>query len=288
MAHRKKRTVGHWLLRILAALILLVLLLAAILAGLLAWRLSRLQNGSDFSFDYSIQSTSTKPPAAYTALEMVGALQGTVQGQSGRQQLQAALYIPGSEQPVTDLYADSELVLVDVGQLYRSIAAGIIQQYPLAGYLLPDWTMGDYISQIQLAELLGYPPVSAGLPEITSLELSLLALEPVSWEGGLDGYLYLTPKQPLESGIKLTIGLPLRSLISEFTKVYLRIEDNQNGLVIELTGKALAVENQLTAPESRISDDRIALLRDIRVAVQELYALVQSSLDQLNVPAAES
>ena len=54
---------------------------------------------------------------------------------------------PGVYQQQRDLY--------DVGQLYKNIRSSITGSYPLASLLLPDWSLGSYISQAQLASLLG-------------------------------------------------------------------------------------------------------------------------------------
>ena len=50
------------------------------------------------------------------------------------------------------MYISSSETLYDVGQLYKISALSITGSYPLAS-LAPDWSLGSYISQAQLASL---------------------------------------------------------------------------------------------------------------------------------------
>ena len=119
---------------------------------------------SSFSLDYQITSTAAEEPALYKVLAQFGGTSGRVDGQYTPEALQLELYpqASGSSQPLTRLYISKDETLYDAGQLYRTLRSSITDNYPLAGMLIPEWNMGSYISQTQLASLLGVmipPPV---------------------------------------------------------------------------------------------------------------------------------
>ena len=88
------------------------------------------------------------------------------------------------------MYISSSETLYDVGQLYKNIRSSITGSYPLASLLLPDWSLGSYISQAQLASLLGVDTTATSLQDMTEFELPQKKLQRVQPENAKDGYLY--------------------------------------------------------------------------------------------------
>ena len=121
-------------------------------------RAGALQKGSAFSFDYQVTSTAAEPSAAYNTLKALDGLTGTLSGQSSGSDLYLAWYAAGQDQPFTDIYVQDGTVLLNIRQIYRTFLSGLSAKYPLIGSLIPDWTLGDYITQDQLAVLMGSQP----------------------------------------------------------------------------------------------------------------------------------
>ena len=88
------------------------------------------------------------------------------------------------------MYVSGSETLYDVGQLYKNIRSSITGSYPLASFLMPDWTLGNYVSQAQLASLLGVGTEATSLQDMTEFELPQKKPQRVQPEGALDGYLY--------------------------------------------------------------------------------------------------
>ena len=160
----------------LRAVLALLVVLALALLGLYAFiraRAGALQAGAAFTFDYTVTSTASEPSLAYSTLRSLDALTGSVAGQSSGDSLYLAWYntpasafqseqAPGPDQAFTDLYVKDGQVYLNVRQIYRTLLSGLTAQYPAASALIPDWGLGDYITQAQLARLLNsQPAVSA-------------------------------------------------------------------------------------------------------------------------------
>lgn len=258
-----------------AGLILLAVLLVLALALLLLIRsrAGALQKGSAFSFDYQITSTSQEPSLAYSTLEALDGLTGTLQGQSSGSSLYLAWYAAGKEEPFTDLYVKDGKVLLNIRQIYRTFLSGLNARYPLIGSLIPDWNLGDYISQDQLATLTGKQPAVSEMEHFSMSSFALFSLKQVHPEDGLEGYLYFTPKQTQGDAV-VTIGFPIQSLWTEFFRCQVLIDLPSQGLHIELTGKALAGDYDIQLPDSVMKDEDINALAEIIQTVRSLAALV--------------
>ncbi len=77
------------------------------------------------------------------------------------------------------------------GSFTKISAASITDNYPLAGVLIPEWNMGSYISQTQLASLLDVDDTATSLQSMNEFELPQKKLQSAySREGAKDGYLY--------------------------------------------------------------------------------------------------
>ena len=159
---RRSRTVLLAVLALLAAAALALLGLYAFIRA----KAGALQAGAAFTFDYTVTSTSPEPSTAYAVLDALDALTGSVTGQSSGDSLYLAWYnvgsaafqsdqAPGPDQAFTDLYVKDGLVYLNVRQIYRTLLSGLSAQYPVITSLIPDWGLGDYITQTQLARETG-------------------------------------------------------------------------------------------------------------------------------------
>ena len=276
---------SRWPLRLAAVVLAAALLVLAGLYITARRRADALLRGAAFVFDYTVTSTAPEPSLAYSTLEALDAVEGSIAGQSSGDDLQIAWYAlpaaafqseqaPGSEEAFTDLVAADGQVYLNVRQIYRTFLSGLNARYPIAASLIPDWGLGDYITQTQLARLLGAEPAAAGLAGYSVSAFSPGQLKRAEPADGLDGYLYFTPKQPLE-GAEVTVGFPLRSLWADFFTCHVLVDLPAQGLHFELTGRALPYENAIAAPASVMRDEDIAALADIFAAVRSLAALVQ-------------
>lgn len=256
-----------------------IVLLAVIVLALLAFylvvrsRAGALQKGSAFSFDYQVTSTAEKPSIAYSTLEALGGLSGRLDGQSSGNSLFLSWYADGKEEPFTDLYLKDSEVLLNIHQIYRTFLSGLSAKYPLIGSLIPDWTLGDYVTQDQLATLTGRQPAVSEMENYSASAFSPSSLERVYPENALDGYLYFTPKQPLGDAV-VTIGFPVQSLWTEFFRCQVLIDVPSQGLHLEMTGKALPGDYDIQLPTSVMKDEDIAALSEIIQAVRSLVDLV--------------
>ena len=162
-----------------AALVVVLCLLALCLAaggtvyGLLSRKVKAIQAGADFDFRYTVTSTASRTPALYGVLEQVGATQGTVSGQYAPGRFQFTLTSQKNSSAFTRVYIDANETLYDAGQLYTYLRGEIVAAAPLAGLVLPNWSMGSYISQTQLASLLGVELSAVEMQDMTNLTLGL-------------------------------------------------------------------------------------------------------------------
>ena len=194
MASSKRKKHGAGYVILIAVLILVLLAVVAAVTGysLVARRVKALQAGAAFTFDYEITSTADSP-ALYTILQKTGSTKGTVNGLYAPDALQLNISAPDAvipAGPLTRVYISSSETLYDVGQLYKNIRSSITGSYPLASLLLPDWSLGSYISQAQLASLLGVDTTATSLQDMTEFELPQKKLQRVQPENAKDGYLY--------------------------------------------------------------------------------------------------
>ena len=209
-----------------AALVVVLCLLALCLAaggtvyGLLSRKVKAIQAGADFDFRYIVTSTASRTPALYGVLEQVGATQGTVSGQYAPGRFQFTLTSQKNNSAFTRVYIDANETLYDAGQLYTYLRGEIVSAAPLAGLVLPNWSMGSYISQTQLASLLGVELSAVEMQDMTNLTLGLGALQKVTPAGALDGYTYYQLPAG-ETGLTCIVGLPLKELFSGTTPLHI-------------------------------------------------------------------
>ena len=176
---RKKRRGLSIAVIVVLCLLLIAVVAAAVGYSLVARRVKALQAGASFTLDYEITPTADSP-ALYGILQQAGATNGTVTGQYEPNALQLSIaakkaVIPAD--PLTRVYVSSDETLYDVGQLYRNVCTSITDAYPLAGLLIPDWSLGSYISQSQLASLLGVGTEATSLQDVTEFQLDAKGLQ---------------------------------------------------------------------------------------------------------------
>lgn len=256
-----------------------LVLLAAAAAFLLVFylvvrsRSSAFQKGSAFSFDYKVTSTAAEPSAAYTTLEALNGLTGTLSGQSNGSDLYLAWYAAGQEQPFTDIYVQDGTVLLNIRQIYRTFLSSLSAKYPLIASLIPDWTLGDYITQDQLAVLMGSQPAVSEMENYSVSAFSPSDLKRVYPQDSLEGYFYFTPRQSFGDA-EVVIGFPIQSLWTEFFRCQILVDLPVQGLHLELTGKVLPGTYDIQIPDSVMRDEDINALSEIIQAVRSIAQMV--------------
>ena len=269
---RKKHGVGYVVLIAVLILVLLAVVAAATGYSLIARRVKALQAGAAFTFDYEITSTADSP-ALYTILQKTGSTKGTVNGLYAPDALQLSISAPDAvipAGPLTRVYISSSETLYDVG-------------YPLASLLLPDWSLGSYISQAQLASLLGVDTTATSLQDMTEFELPQKKLQRVQPEGAKDGYLYfqLDTGDASANAPVLVIGLEKSRFFADAIPVHILLTIPEHGVSIQLTGTVSAQTVVLTAPTSRMKDEDIQTLVQIRDTIQSVLQFVQTAANSV-------
>ena len=282
MASSKRKKHGAGYVVLIAVLILVLLAVVAAVTGysLVARRVKALQAGAAFTFDYESTSTADSP-ALYTILQKTGSTKGTVNGLYAPDALQLSISAPDAvipAGPLTRVYISSSETLYDVGQLYKNIRSSITGSYPLASLLLPDWSLGSYISQAQLASLLGVDTTATSLQDMTEFELPQKKLQRVQPENAKDGYLYfqLNTGDASANAPVLVIGLEKSRFFADAIPVHILLTIPEHGVSIQLTGTVSAQTVVLTAPTSRMKDEDIQTLVQIRDTIQSVLQFVQT------------
>lgn len=252
----------------LRAVLLILLVIAVVLLGLygfLRYRMNRLAEGAAFRLEYTVQSTADAPTSAYNTFQTMKGLTGTVEGQSQTDRFTARLYAQGQTEAFLEVYSGQGETLVNIGRLYRYYVAGLAQEYPLLASLIPDWGLGDYISQQQLARF--FDQEAAPQAGFTAQELV-----PFSYDAGRSGYLYFAPEGADEENPSLLIGISAASLFSDPVEVHVLLNDAADGLRFELSGTVTAQEVSIPAPTSRMADEDTDALRAVWQALRDLLA----------------
>lgn len=267
-----------------AVLIVVVCILAVCLVaggtvyGLLRSKVNRLQSGASFSLTYQVTPTTSEQPALYSVLEKVGATQGSISGQYAPGKIQLSFARGNSAKPFTRVYIDQSETLYDAGQLYEYIRGIAAENVPLAGLLLPSWGMGSYISQEQLANVLGVELSAVEMQDMTGFALVPGALQKVSPDNALDSYTYYQlPAQG--SDVALVVGLPLKSLFEDSIPVDIRITIPAHSVSMTLQGTLSPADTSaLTAPTSRMTDEDVNTFVQLRQTLESFGQLLDSAL----------
>ena len=261
-ASKKKRTGARAAVVVVLCLVLVCVVAAAVALGLVSRRVKSFAGGASFSLDYQITSTAAEEPALYKVLAQFGGTSGRVDGQYTPEALQLELYpqASGSSQPLTRLYISKDETLYDAGQLYR--------------------TLRSYISQTQLASLLGVDDTATSLQSMSDFQLDLKKIKKVQPENAKEGYLYFrleTDDTAADSPV-LTLGVEKSGLLRAASPaVHILLDIPAHGIHTELTGTVTPAAPTLTAPTSRMQDSDIASLVQLRQTVESVVQFVQGA-----------
>ena len=276
---KKRRTQA--VLIVVLCLVLVLAVAAAACYGLLTRRLKALQAGAVFTFEYEITPTADSP-ALYTILQQTGGTRGTVTGKYAPDALQLSISAPDAvipADPLTRVWVSGSETLYDAGQLYRNLRTSITNAYPLAGLLIPDWNLGNYISQSQLASLLGVDAAATSLQDVTDFQLDVKNLQRVTPDDAKDGYLYfqLTAGSAGANAPVLVLGLEKSQFFADAIPLEIRLSIPEHGVSIRLSGTVSAETVVLSAPTSRMKDEDIQTLVQIRETIQSVLQFVQTA-----------
>ncbi len=284
-SRKKKSSAGRVALVVVLCLVLIAAVAAVTGYSLVARRVKALQAGAAFTFDYEITPTADSP-ALYTILQKTGSTSGTVSGLYAPDALQLNISAPNAvipADPLTRVYVSSSETLYDVGQLYKNIRTSVTGAYPLASILMPEWDLGNYISQAQLANLLGVGSEATSLQDMTEFELPQKKLQRVQPEGARDGYRYyqLTTGDASANAPTLVIGFEKSKFFEDALPVHILLTIPEHGISAQLTGTVTAQTVVLTAPTSRMKDEDIQTLVQIRDSIQSVLQFVQTAADSV-------
>ncbi len=268
MASSKKRS--RAVITVVVCLLAVCIVAAATCFGLVSHKVKTIQAGGTFDFDYTITPTTADTPALYGILKEVDAAEGSVSGQYLPGKLQVSLSAKGAASPVTRVYIDENETLYDAGQLYTTLRSELVDAYPLAGMFLPSWTLGSYISQTQLAQVLGVDLQAVELQDMSGFTLALGALQRVSPENAKAGYTYFQLPTADANAPQLIVGLPLKSFFDKSTPLHVLLTIPAHSVRVELTGTLTPANPVITAPASRMSDEDVASFTQIRQTIQQV------------------
>lgn len=284
---RKKRS--RAVVTLLLCFVAVCIVAALVLYGLASRKLKALQQGADFDLIYGVTAQSSTAPALYSILEQAGATTGRVTGLYSPGQLQLYLYSStarttetSGDNFFTDIYIDADQTLFNAGQLYRTLRQSVASRYPLAGALLPDWTLGSYISQNQLAEVLGVQTAQTALQEMSGFSLKLNPRWIVHTEYDTQGFTYFQLPAEGADAPTVVLGLPLKSLLfDESIPVDVHVTIPAHGVSVTLNGVVRAAVNSLSVPTDCIADSDIQSFVQLRQTLEQIAQLVQSTLNAI-------
>ena len=118
---------------------------------------------------------------------------------------------------------------------------------------------------------------------MTEFELPQKKPQRVQPEGTLDGYLYyqLDTGDTSASAPVLVIGFEKSKFFEDSLPVHILLTIPEHQVRIQLTGTVSAQTVVLTAPTSRMKDEDIQTLVQIRDTIQSVLQFVQSTADSM-------
>ena len=273
--------------------VILCLLAVCLAAGLLLFqrvnrKIQALQAGADFTLSYTVTAQdSTNSPALYSILKQLGATTGDVAGLYAPGQLQLYLYPAGGVSApesggtnfFTDIYIDADQTLFNAGQLYRTLRDSAAASVPLVGSFLPEWSLPNYISQAQLASILGVPNVQIAMQDLSGYTLTISRQNIVHPEDAKEGYTYYQFPTDSTDSPTVVLGLPVKALLKEEAiPVDLRVSIPAHGVHVALSGTVEPAVNSFSAPADRIQDSDIESIVRLRQALEQIAGLVGSAI----------
>ena len=285
---RKKRSRAVVTLLLCFAAVCIVA--ALVLYGLANHKLKALQQGADFEFTYAVTSQGgTTHPTLYSILDQAGATEGRMTGLYSPGQLQLYLYSrdaatteTSGDNFFTDVYIDADQTLFNAGKLYRTLRDSVVSSYPLVGTFFPEWSLPNYVSQAQLAQMLGVPDSQVAMQDMSGYTLKLDPKWIVHPDYDTQGFTYFQFPSEGVGSPTLVLGLPLKSLLfDDSIPVDIHLEIPAHDVSVTLTGSVAPVVNSFSAPTDLIQDSDIASFVQLRQTLEQIAQLVQSTLNAI-------
>ncbi len=285
---RKKRS--RAVVTLLLCLAAVCIVAALVLYGLANRKLKALQQGADFEFTYAVTSQGgTTHPALYSILDQAGATEGRMTGLYSPGQLQlylssrdAATTETSGDNFFTDVYIDADQTLFNAGKLYRTLRDSVVSSYPLVGTFFPEWSLPNYVSQAQLAQMLGVPDSQVAMQDMSGYTLKLNPRWIVHTEYDTQGFTYFQLPAEGADAPTVVLGLPLKSLLfDESIPVDVHVTIPAHGVSVTLNGVVRAAVNSLSVPTDCIADSDIQSFVQLRQTLEQIAQLVQSTLNAI-------
>ena len=267
MKSSKKRS--RAVVTVVACILAVCLVAALVLFSLVNSKVRALQKGAAFELSYNItaQDSSSSPGQLQLYLYPSGGL---------------ARAETGGTDFFTDLYIDANDTYFDAGRLYRTLRDSIADSAPLVGAFLPEWSLPNYITQAQLAKILGVPNTQVAMQEMSGYTLTLSRQCIVHPDYAKKGYIYYQFPSEGEDAAVLVVGLPLKSLLFDDTiPVDVHVEIPAHGVNAALSGTLKAGVNSLSAPVSVISDSDIDSIVQLRERLEQFADLINTALKRV-------
>ena len=286
-ASKKRRAV----LTVVACLLAVCLVTGLVLFHLASSKVKALQRGATFELTYNVTAQdSVSSPALYSILKQVGATTGDIAGLYSPGQLVLYLYTSGGlNRPetggtdfFTDIYIGADKTLFNAGRLYTTLRDSVANSVPLVGSFLPEWSLPSYISQAQLAKILGVPNTQVEMQEMSGYTFTLSRQNIVHPDYAKKGYTYYQFPAEGEDAPVLVVGLPLKSVLFDDTiPLDIHLEVPAHGVNVALSGTVTPSLNSLAIPVDLISDSDIDSIVQLRENVEKIAGMVGSALNSI-------
>ena len=180
------------------------------------------------------------------------------------------------------VYIAADQTLFNAGKLYRTLRDSVVSSYPLVGTFFPEWSLPNYVSQAQLAQMLGVPDSQVAMQDMSGYTLKLDPKWIVHPDYDTQGFTYFQLPSEGVGSPTLVLGLPLKSLLfDDSIPVDIHLEIPAHDVSVTLTGSVTPVVNSLSAPTDLIQDSDIASFVQLRQTLERIAQLVQSTLNAI-------
>ena len=177
---------------------------------------------------------------------------------------------------------DADQTLFNAGKLYRTLRDSVVSSYPLVGTFFPEWSLPNYVSQAQLAQMLGVPDSQVAMQDMSGYTLKLDPKWIVHPDYDPQGFTYFQFPSEGVGSPTLVLGLPLKSLLfDDSIPVDIHLEIPAHDVSVTLTGSVAPVVNSLSAPTDLIQDSDIASFVQLRQTLEQIAQLVRSTLNAI-------
>ena len=279
MTASKNNRRGRAVLIVAACILAICLVAGGTLYTLVSRNIKALQRGAAFDLSYTVSPQSGSSPALYAILKQVDATSGDVDGMYSPGQL--ALWLSSSsKQAITTIYIDSEETFFNAQQVYTALRKSVTSSYPLVGAFLPEWSLPSYISQTQLASILGVPSTQVEMQDMAGTSLTLTRQSILHPAYAKDGYTYF--QLPVEGGDapSIVLGLPLKSLLSGSSiPVDIHVEIPAHNVTVTLSGTVTPALNSIYMPTADlIADSDIETIVQLRKSLEKFAGVLKAAL----------